>query len=300
MGDDSHTEGYKTTACGKESHAEGFDTIAQGRTSHSEGNTTVAYGEGSHAEGTQTKAEGDFSHAEGNSTEALALYSHTEGEHTKATARGSHAGGYFTVANQPYQTVVGKYNNAAGSSSVLFEVGNGKDANNRSNALTVYEDGSVHVAKSLIINGESGDYHSAARLIDLNEVKDRVSTLEDYWKYFQLAIAFYDYEQCVNSIVDAQPKELSVGQSIYIINKDVPDLWISYAGNEFVHYVYVSDEQFLQDLSNSDGVLRIGYYGVSEAEAKNSNADIDMLMEDIDAALDAILEIQNTIIGGGV
>ena len=276
IGDDSHAEGYKNTAYGKESHAEGFNNVAYGRTSHAEGNGTEAFGEGSHAEGTQTHATGDFSHAEGNSTVALALYSHTEGEHTKANARGSHAGGYFTVATNPYQTVVGKYNAYQNMNNVLFQVGNGVDEAHRSNALTVFSDGSININGPLYINSTPYDGNSAVRLSDLNEVRDQIHVLENTLKYYQVAAALEDYEEVVSVVKNTGYRDMWIGQSLYVINTNVPDLWISRSYTDFVDYVYVSDEQFLQDLSNSDGVLRIGYYGISELETKNSGINADL------------------------
>lgn len=85
---------------------------------------------GSHSEGYNTRSEGEGSHAEGDNTLTLGFYSHAEG--------------YFTTANRAYQHVLGMYNildtegdevDMIGKYALI--VGNGKDENNRTNALTV-------------------------------------------------------------------------------------------------------------------------------------------------------------------
>lgn len=119
--------GYQCTIYGEYSVAEGWETLTNGTASHAEGYHTIASGDNSHAEGDWTKATGIASHAEGN--------------HTEAKGTGSHASGEGTIAAARYQTVVGKYNVEDIYSSYAFLVGNGTDANNRSNAFAVKWDG---------------------------------------------------------------------------------------------------------------------------------------------------------------
>ena len=51
IGDNSHAEGFNTTASGNYSHAEGGKTTASGEYSHAEGSNTTAISGNSHAEG---------------------------------------------------------------------------------------------------------------------------------------------------------------------------------------------------------------------------------------------------------
>ena len=51
------------------------------------------------------------SHAEGTNITALGGYFYTEDSDTEASGDYSHSSGHQTIANQTYQTVVGKYNN---------------------------------------------------------------------------------------------------------------------------------------------------------------------------------------------
>lgn len=135
-GNYSHAEGDSTTASDARSHAEGGYTTASGLASHAEGQRTIASGYSSHAEGYVTTASGDYSHAEGQTTTASGAYSHAEGTHTIASNNGMHACGLYNT--DPIETE-------------LFAVGNGSDSNARSNAMTVYKNGTVKAQIALQI-----------------------------------------------------------------------------------------------------------------------------------------------------
>ena len=181
-GDYSHAEGVASCASGESSHAEGGSSQATGRFSHAEGtyyncatgnpddDYTTASGEGSHAEGAACHATGYYAHAEGLRTlSSGGNGSHSEGYWTTASGSNSHAEGYKTTASSScthaggtnatasglhsfahgqyvtagyaQQSVLGRYND--NKSTSLFEIGNGVDANNRSNALEVDASGNV-------------------------------------------------------------------------------------------------------------------------------------------------------------
>lgn len=139
IGNYSHSENLSTQAKGYASHAEGNTTIASGINSHAEGADNEASGNNAHSEGSNTLASGDTSHAEGISTIASGQYSHAEGNGTQATGYASHASGWGTIASATGQTAIGHYNN--NNKLNLFEIGNGSDDQNRSNAFSVNADG---------------------------------------------------------------------------------------------------------------------------------------------------------------
>lgn len=147
----AHAEGYLTDATGLYSHAENRSTLASGTASHAEGDATVASGSNSHAEGFQCDATGYAAHAEGYQTEAAGLYSSSHGRQTQALNTSSAAFGLSTVADADQSFVVGQYNelNVPG---LLFAVGNG-GLQERNNALTVINDGTVEVSGALLVSG---------------------------------------------------------------------------------------------------------------------------------------------------
>lgn len=143
-GNYSHAEGAGTTASGHASHAEGENTTASNY-AHAEGYGTNATGPHSHAEGSTTLAQGMSSHAEGWKTQALNEGAHAQGYETVASGEASFAGGNRTIASQNFQTALGTYN--AENEDALFIVGNGEDADHRSNAFVVNKDGTATLSK---------------------------------------------------------------------------------------------------------------------------------------------------------
>lgn len=75
--------------------------------------------------------------------QATAPYSHAQGQSTRATGVASSTNGFNTEATQTHQFVVGRYND--NKNTTLFEVGNGKNDDSRSNAFEVYQDGHAEV-----------------------------------------------------------------------------------------------------------------------------------------------------------
>lgn len=169
-GINSHAEGHDSTTNNRNAHAEGLNTRANGENSHAEGDNTFAYGNNAHAEGQYSKAFGENSHAEGDTNAvgkyahsegkgytgyyeeaqvtdgAIGDYSHTEGFYTASYGKSSHAEGDHTIAKSDYQHVQGKYNVVDAEQKYAHIVGNGDDADNRSNAYTLDWEGNAWFA----------------------------------------------------------------------------------------------------------------------------------------------------------
>lgn len=170
VGQNSHTEGYNTTASGFSSHAEGNGTVASGEDSHAEGIGATASGSFSHAEGYGTKSSGQNSHAEGDNTTAYGQNSHAEGYYTIANGRNSHAEGFYTTANEIYSHAEGNRTVASGKAQHVEGVaniedtkdkyihiaGNGVDSSNRSNAHTLDWEGNAWYSGDVYVGSTSG------------------------------------------------------------------------------------------------------------------------------------------------
>lgn len=173
--DGGHAEGYKTRVGNKYAHAEGNNTIAMGESSHSEGSNTKASGGGSHAEGIGTNASGYASHAEGDGTKSAGVRSHAEGMNTQSKGYVSHTEGIGTVAEGVYQHVQGKYNKPDTTSAHI--VGNGKGANNLSNAHTLDWSGNAWFAGDVRVGGtynSDAGIVGAKTLATIDEVRPKV------------------------------------------------------------------------------------------------------------------------------
>lgn len=141
------------------SNEQGQNNYILGQNAFAEGVNTAASGTGSHVEGLQSAASGDYSHAEGRKCFTLRSYAHAQGYNTSAygegshsqgcdsTARGvySHAQNYGTTVNEPYGTVIGKYNIGNQNSGLALQIGNGT-FQTASNALTIDWGGNVQMA----------------------------------------------------------------------------------------------------------------------------------------------------------
>jgi hypothetical protein len=134
----SHAEGYLSEASGSGSHAEGNLTLASGEFAHAEGSGSVASGDYAHAQGGATTAAGDYSMAAGFASNAIGAASFAAGIGTTALGDYSFAAGSGTIASGTNQAVFGTYNKTLNDSS-LFVVGNGADAENRSDIFVVNE-----------------------------------------------------------------------------------------------------------------------------------------------------------------
>lgn len=121
---------------------------ASGFYSHAEGSGTAATANSSHAEGGGTRAMGSYSHAEGSASFANGDSSHSEGYGTTASGAQSHAQGFRTIAASENQHAEGKFNIEDANGKYAHIIGNGANANNRSNAYAIDWDGKIYTHNS--------------------------------------------------------------------------------------------------------------------------------------------------------
>ena len=183
VGNNSHAEGYRTTASSEASHAEGNATTASGNYSHAEGSNTTASGDSSHAEGNSTNvfssvvtavnptdedikgawyskkfsvARAMGSHVEGGDSLALGLYSHAEGSNTIASGNYSHAEGHYATASGSYSHAEGSFTTALSNHQHVQGRLNVADSQNKY----------VHI----VGNGKNSQVRSNAHTLDWNGV----------------------------------------------------------------------------------------------------------------------------------
>jgi hypothetical protein len=158
--------GNDNSASGSSSTALGRGTIAIGDVSISMGFDTTASGSSSTAMGVNTTASGNISTAIGAGTTATGDVSTAMGIETTASGTASTAMGYQTIASDYGSLVIGQHNSSGSSvtnadlfstSAPAFVIGNGTNADNRSDALTVLFDGTTNVAGSVTATEFIGD-----------------------------------------------------------------------------------------------------------------------------------------------
>lgn len=154
IGNGSIASSTNAIALGLNAEASGISSIALGSTAAASNNNTlaigfetVASGNGSMALGFQSEAIGTGSKAFGGQTIASGFNSMSFGEATYSRSRGEIAVGMFNLDYTPASV------NAWNASDPIFVVGNGLDDTNRSNAITVYKDGTTRLHGKLDMGG---------------------------------------------------------------------------------------------------------------------------------------------------
>lgn len=132
---------------GRLSH--GNSVSATGLGAYSGGSSTSALGDYSHAEGISATAQGGASHSEGENTTTIGVASHAEGHGSIAQGSYSHAQNQGTIAQGDSQTAIGKFNVANNTSA--FIIGNGADADHRSNMFFIDWNGNACFLNTLSI-----------------------------------------------------------------------------------------------------------------------------------------------------
>ena len=276
--------GHNTTASGDYSIAMGRRIIASGVSSTSMGDYTIASGYASTAMGYETTASGNYSIAMGFQTTASRTlstamgfettasggFSTAMGFQTTASGQNSIAMGCNTTASDRSSLVIGEYNllgsiftNNADEfntpPTTAFVIGNGIDADNRSDALTVLFDGTTTIAGDLSINS---DARLKANIISLG------STLA---KLLQIDGKTYTMKKDEN-------KKQKIGVLAQDIEKVFPELVSESNGVKSVNYQGLVPV-LINALKEQDSKMNVQENKMNEQEAKlnKQQAEIDEL-----------------------
>ncbi len=154
IGNGSTASATNAIAIGPGATSSGNTSIALGGTAAASNNNTlaigfetVASGNGSMAIGFQAEAIGTGSKSFGGQTIASGFNSMSFGEYTYSRSRGEIAVGMFNTDYTP--AAVNTWN----ANDRIFVVGNGEDDANRSDAITVYKDGTTRLHGKLDMGG---------------------------------------------------------------------------------------------------------------------------------------------------
>lgn len=81
------------------------------------------------------------------------------------------------------------------------------------------------------------------------------------------ALSYGNYSTMVTAFNSLDDDIYKVGQNIYIVTTEVPDLWISGIESASQTYTYTTDEAFTTEL-NTNGYVQVGYYKLSALETQ--------------------------------
>lgn len=148
--------------------------------------------------------------------------------------------------------------------------------NNNLSALTgdvenVSGEVTAHATAIQNLEADKADKSTTYTKLETNDLLDAKANQNDLdattaiAKGAQKGVSFSNYYNAVQNINTYDYDKYVVGQSVYIVTKEVPDLWVSAKYETSVPYVYISDDAIVEALKTS-GVIRFGRYQLSPLE----------------------------------
>lgn len=117
-----------------------------------------------------------------------------------------------------------------------------------------------------------------ARLLIINNtisqnkasVDSDIERLEHIIAGKEQALAYTNYQEVVNVFNDAVKNAYPVGQTVFIQDTMVPDLWVYSIEDTHINFAYVGDEDIIETLV-STGFVQFGYYKLAMMETKTTD-----------------------------
>ena len=107
------------------------------------------------------------------------------------------------------------------------------------------------------------------------------------------SVSFEDIQSAVTALNGYDNAYFKVGNSIYLKQKDVPDMWVYAVASEYIEYTYTTDDDFVNALLL--GTVQVGYYVLANLE---STGDYDVLKDipiiNQDLSADGFAPVENT------
>ena len=94
------------------------------------------------------------------------------------------------------------------------------------------------------------------------------------------SVAFSSYSDFIADILTRDKNYYNVGQNVYIISTEVPDLWISQVMENSTAYSYTSDADITSALK-LQGYFIAGYYKISALETQKVDLSSYLLKTNI-------------------
>jgi len=183
--------GNYAVAIGQRVIASGNNAVAIGDAVEASNTYAVALGYGNTSSGYRSFSTGDSSTASATNSIAIGNNATASGRSSTAMGRGTVASGddatsfgRFTTAGSFNSFAMGRYNTGGGDASTwiatdpLFEIGNGTDNANKSNALTVLKNGNTTLNGQLTIDGDNSGVGASYTLPSQDGAVNQVMTTD--------------------------------------------------------------------------------------------------------------------------
>lgn len=274
-------------ASGLNSHVEGSGNTASGTSAHAEGVNNTANGIGAHVEGYNNQANEEAAHAEGKGNTVAGKYGHAEGMTTACSGSAAHTEGISTETKNDAEHAEGKYNRSntgtSAAEKTIHSVGIGDLPFRRKNAFEIMQSGAAYFIN---IGGYDGtNPGNSAPLSDVLKrfIDNTVNNLINYYNKTEVNNLLGQMTSVNFEIVTSLP---GTGQPniIYLIRNTSS----AESDNLYDEYIWnVSDTKY--EKIGSTQADFTNYYQKTEADERFAlKADVDKLIDDIDAILDNI------------
>lgn len=128
-----------------------------------------------------------------------------------------------------------------------------------------------------------------------SDAEDAVNYIDTTLRDVSKAKSFDDYGALVNHLLTAQMDvPYAIGQPFYLVQMNIPDLWVSASDATFHPYTFTSNEQFLDDMETSGGKLWVGNYRLSQLETAK------IIIDNAQEKYDENLETENKTVVGAI
>ena len=131
-------------------------------------------------------------------------------------------------------------------------------------------------------------------------IPSAINEVNDIAKGANQALSYASYSAMVTAFNSLDDDEYNVGQNVYIITTEVPDLWVSSVESTSSTYTYVDDATIISALE-TNGYIQVGYYKLSMLETQK--VDLTNYVTNTDYASDStggVIKTSSNVYGTGV
>lgn len=313
----SHAEGYKNESSGTGAHSEGLDNKASGGYSHAEGVNNKASGEASHAEGSNTQSLGNASHAEGHATQALGHNAHAEGNNSVAFGGSSHVEGLDTKTLGVMSHAEGNKTVTGALCDMVAFVETQSDWNWNNCQITKQDSGTWTTVKKLYLQPDTSYTVVSLNSVNGYVVGDKVKIrFNGFLADFEETIELIDYEgndlyitsysadsahaEGLRTWAKARYSRVSGINTIATAEAQTVEGTYNAVNDDAVHIV--GNGTSASNRKNAFEVYKDGHAEVQTMGTTNKSVAtreyVNNVVSDIESALDEIIAIQESLLGG--
>ena len=111
------------------------------------------------------------------------------------------------------------------------------------------------------------EYDDTEIRASVNQAQQTANTAKSIAEGANQALSYSNYQALITTFNGLDDDVYNVGQNIYILTLNVPDLWISSIESTSSSYIYTTDNAILEALQ-TNGYIQVGYYKLSALETQ--------------------------------